>query len=354
MESVIKIPQYYEYELARAAHKLVSELFKLKPGETFVVTADTESDPRVVEATAAAAFAVGAKPLVVWNASPLGVAKAADPMLPGEALTGVLSAADAWCEYNNKWIFYSTTYEKVMKANKKLRHTCYVGMNVDMMVRVIGRVDVPTLAKYQEKLTSMTKAAKHCRMTTPAGGDVEFDMNPTVPMLFEVGYADTPGSHMLSGQIGWSPVFESINGAIAFDGSINPPIGLVKEPVILHVRKGKVEKIEGGEDARVFESWLKSFNHPRMLRIAHVCYGCNPGAKLTGDVVEDERVWGVTEWGVGYVGSILTGGEPIDAPSHSDGICLNTSVWLDGKQIWDEGKAVDPELAELAKKLGKA
>jgi leucyl aminopeptidase (aminopeptidase T) len=70
-------------------------------------------------------------------------------------------------------------------------------------------------------------------------------------------------------------------------------------------------------------------------------------------VLEDERFWGATEWGMGYVGAILTGGEPIQAPSHTDGICCNTSVWLDGKQIWDQGRAVHPELAELAKKLGK-
>jgi len=92
------MPEYYEYELAQAAHKLVSEMLKLKPGETIVITADTESDPRVVDATAAAAFAVGAKPMVIWTASPLGVGKAADPMLPGEALAGALSKADAWVE----------------------------------------------------------------------------------------------------------------------------------------------------------------------------------------------------------------------------------------------------------------
>jgi leucyl aminopeptidase (aminopeptidase T) len=91
-----------------------------------------------------------------------------------------------------------------------------------------------------------------------------------------------------------------------------------------------------------------------MLRIAHVCYGVNPGAKLTGNIVEDERVWGGTEWGIGYVGQMLTGGEPIPAPSHTDGICLNTSVWLDGKQIFDKGMVVHPELAKLAKKLGKS
>ena len=36
-----------------------------------------------------------------------------------------------------------------------------------------------------------------------------------------------------------------------------------------------------------------------------------------------------------------------DAVSHTDGICLNSSVWLDGVQIMDEGKIVLPELAAL-------
>jgi len=347
------MPQYYEYELAKAAHRLVAEWFKLKPGETFIVSGDTESDPRVVEATAAAAFAVGAKPLVIWNASPLGVGKAADPYLPAEAIEAVLKAADAWCEFNNEWIFYSTPYANAMEANKKLRHACYVGMNVDMMVRTIARIDIKALEKYEEKLTGMTKAAKHVKMATPAGTDIEFNNDSKRPMILETGYADTPGSHMLGGQIGWSPIFETINGTIVFDGSINPPLGLCKTPVRLTVKKGKIEKVDGGQDAMVFDAWLKSFNHPLMRSMAHVCYGCNPGAKLTGNVLEDERVWGATEWGIGYIGQMLTGGKPIPAPSHSDGICMNTSVWLDGKQVWDKGAAKDPELARLAKKLGK-
>jgi leucyl aminopeptidase (aminopeptidase T) len=158
---------------------------------------------------------------------------------------------------------------------------------------------------------------------------------------------------MLGGQIGWAPVFESINGIIVFDGSVNPPIGLLKSPIKLYVKKGKIEKIEGGTEAQVFENWLKSFNNPLMLRIAHVCYGLNPGAKLSGNVIEDERVWGCIQWGIGYAGDELTCGEPIPAPSHSDGICLNASVWLDGRQIFDKGMVVDEKLAKCAKKLGK-
>ncbi len=75
------MPTYYDYELGKAATTLTKELFKLKPGETFVITADTESDPQVVDAAAIAAFAIGAKPMLNLVASPLGVGKEADPLL---------------------------------------------------------------------------------------------------------------------------------------------------------------------------------------------------------------------------------------------------------------------------------
>jgi len=166
---------FYQYELGKAASILVRDLFKLKSGETFVITADTECDSHVVDATAAAAFAVGAKPMVIWLASPLGVGKAADPMLPVEALTAVLKEADAWVEFNNQWLLYSTPYDIAMKENKRLRHLNLVGMNPDMMTRCIGRVDYPTLYEFMEKITEMSVNAKHVRLTTPAGEDVEFD-----------------------------------------------------------------------------------------------------------------------------------------------------------------------------------
>ena len=85
---------FYEYELVKASSIVTRELLKLKPGETVVITADTETDPRVVDATAGAAFAVGAKPMVIWLASPLGVAKAADPLLPVKELTAAFKDAD--------------------------------------------------------------------------------------------------------------------------------------------------------------------------------------------------------------------------------------------------------------------
>jgi leucyl aminopeptidase (aminopeptidase T) len=43
----------------------------------------------------------------------------------------------------------------------------------------------------------------------------------------------------------------------------------------------------------------------------------------------------------------------ITAVSHADGICLKSSVWIDGQQIVDTGRVVHSELANLAKKPGE-
>ena len=327
----------------------------LKEGETCVITADTESDQRVVNATATASFICGAKPMVITIPAPLGVGKAADPELPQEVLTAALKETEAWIEFNNKWLLYSTPYDIALAENKRLRHVCLVGMNSEMMVRCIGRVDHAILGKFLARLLELTIKTKQWRFTTPAGEDIEFESSADTNRIYGMddGYAKEPGSHMMAGQIGWTPEWDTINGTIVFDGSISPPLGLLSEPVTLRIKKGRVERIEGGKEARQFEDWLKSFEDPQMFVLAHVCWGFNPGARLTGDVLEDERVWGATEWGLGNIGSCLVQPDGIPAASHSDGICLNTSAWLDGEQLLREGEVVHPALAGLAKKLGK-
>ena len=53
-------------------------MFQLKAGESFVITADTSSNMKVVEAIASSATAAGALPMVVVTKTPNGVGKAVD------------------------------------------------------------------------------------------------------------------------------------------------------------------------------------------------------------------------------------------------------------------------------------
>ena len=338
-----------EFELQHAADKLVNEIFGVKKGETVLITADTLSDTTLVQAVASSVYAAGGKPMTVMLAAPGGVGKAADPDLPLDALTGAILGSDVWIEFNHQWLLYSTPFETAIEKNKDLRYMCLVDFSPELLVRTVGKVETKQLQLFMTAAQKKHMEAKTMHVTTPAGTDVSFDLDPMHLISNDCGNATVPGMHMLTGQLNVVPKFGSINGKIVFDGTITPPFGHVpSQPVVLTVENSKITKIEGGPEAKQFEDFLSSFEDEGMFKMAHIAYGFNPGAILTGNVVEDERVWGCTEWGIGYVSCIDAPPVGQDAKSHTDGICLNSSVWLDGKQIMDNGKIVDPELAALS------
>jgi leucyl aminopeptidase (aminopeptidase T) len=338
-------------ELFHAALKLVRDVLKVRPGEEVAITADSDTDPTVVEAVSAAAKALEAKPVVLVTPSPPGVVgKAADPYLPLKILIPAIQGADVWIEFNKYWLLYSSVYEEAMRSGR-VRYMCLVGMTSDMMIRLIGRVDIATLYEFQRRLAEITRRARRMRIVSPAGTDIEFENDPRRPVFVE-GEVKGPGEYMLFGQVDWAPVEDTLNGVIVFDGSLWPPeeLGLLTAPVRLEVRAGTITRIEGGREARTFEAWLRSFRDPRMFRIAHIAYGCNPGARLTGNILEDERVWGVVEWGIGSQAESFKG-KFGPAPSHADGIILSPTVWADGQKLIENGSYVHPELKPLEEKL---
>lgn len=339
-------------ELQIAADKLVCEIFGVKPGENVVLTADYESNDAVLRAVSDSVKEAGGLVCVITVPTPSGVGKSADPDLPIAALSAALCACDVWIEFNHQWLLYSTPFEKASSENKKLRYMCLVDFDEDLMIRTIGHVETKQLQVFMRKVTELTASAKTMRVTTPAGCDVSFEIDPAHYVACDCGDATSPAIHMLTGQINVVPRFGSIQGKIVFDGSVTPPFGHApKIPICLTVENGVVVKIEGGPEAAEYEAHLRGFNDPGMLKMAHIAYGFNPGARLTGNIVEDERVWGATEWGIGYVSNIDAPPCGQDAVSHTDGICLKSSVWLDGVQIMDEGEIVLPELKALMPKL---
>ena len=87
--------EYYAFEVAAAAHKMLTEVMLVKPDETVVITADTQSDWRVVEATAQAALTLRAHPTVIWYET-----RPHAQMEPYPPVAAAVQAADVWVEYS--------------------------------------------------------------------------------------------------------------------------------------------------------------------------------------------------------------------------------------------------------------
>jgi leucyl aminopeptidase (aminopeptidase T) len=347
------MPQMYELELGKAGYIVAHDMCRIRKGESVLITVDSAMDFKPVEEVAKAAEAAGGKVLVAWHSTPRGYGKVADPQLP-LSLKAAIPAADVWIEFNNQWLLYSTPWIEAM-SNRRTRYLFLGGLNCERVVRCISRLDMDLQERFQNKVVELTHQASRMRVTTAAGTDVSFENVPSRPITNELR-ADTPGPHFLVGQIGWAPLEESINGTIVFDGSFSgggeADLGILNEPVNLTVEKGKIRDVQGGAEAKKVSDWLRALGDPNMYNLAHICYGFNPGAILTGLCTEDERVWGSTEWGHGYQGPMFEGKLP-EAMSHADGICLNSTVWLDKTLLLKDGKVVHAELVELAQGMGK-
>ena len=158
---------------------------------------------------------------------------------------------------------------------------------------------------------------------------------------------------MLAGQISWNPVESSQEGTLVYDGAVWPPneLGLLKSPITCTVEKGRIVTIDGGNEAATFRNWMAHHNDEPMYRIAHWSLGFNPGVmKSTGRIVEDERVFGCVEIGVGTKGAWL-GGETWEAAAHTDGSILNPSIYLDGEPIEIDGRYTHPEAVDACREL---
>jgi leucyl aminopeptidase (aminopeptidase T) len=348
------MPQFLDLELAQTAYKLMHDLTGLKKGESVLITIDSVSEFRVAEEIAKMSEVLGGKVMVAWHSTPKGYGSLTMPYLP-EPLIACADKTDVWIELNDQWLLYSPMWDKAV-TNGRTRQIMLGGFGIQRLVRCIGKVDMEVQKEFQDHLTAITKQAKSMRITNAAGTDVSFENDPKRPINNEIDYR-VPGAHFMLGQIGWAPKEDTINGVIAFDGSVSGGEGAeftrLSEPIKYIVEKGRIQKITGGPEADALNNYFSSLQDPNMYISAHVCYGCNPNARLEGVTAEDERVWGSTEWGFGHQGPNYSGGEPRKAKSHIDGISLNCSVYLDGTAILENGVYVEPRLKGLAEKLGK-
>ncbi len=225
-------------------------------------------------------------------------------------------------------------------------------MDVEMIMRCVGNINFEAMVRLGDEIVKLIEAGKEMKITGPSGTDLVYGLAPSRPIYHHRGIADQPGDiTFLGGQIAFAPIEDSINGKIVFDGSLWPPkeLGVLAAPIELDVEKGRVVRINGKEEAKRLEKWLESFGHPSCYNVAHISPGFNPGAKLLGNIVEDERVFGCVEIGIGTQSDHFQGSAG-RAPSHTDGIILSPSVWIDGILIEEEGEYVHPELQDPAKR----
>ncbi|HHV42174.1 MAG TPA: hypothetical protein GXX72_04930 [Clostridiaceae bacterium] len=340
--------EYHRMELTKAAMKLVRDIMLCKPGENLVITYDTCVDERVVNALAGAAYTIDAIPTIVYYPTADGFY--AEPPAP---VSEAIAVADVWIELAYASIMHGEAYRRAVDRNGA-RYICATGMDTHMLVNCIGRIDVDRVIELGEYFKKRLEETSTIQVLTKNGTNLKGNMGGRKVRHSGIKATNKGYPVMLTGQTSWCPVEETIEGTLVFDGAVFPPdsLGVLNESITLELKEGRIVAISGGKEAEIFEKWIYSFNDPNMLRLAHFSQGFNPGVKkITGRIVEDERVFGCMEFGIGSQG-VAIGGAHWSAASHTDGVVLYPTIILDGEVFEEEGIYVDMKARKMCAEMG--
>jgi leucyl aminopeptidase (aminopeptidase T) len=92
--------------------------------------------------------------------------------------------------------------------------------------------------------------------------------------------------------------------------------------------------VTGGKEAEELSKKLDDVGE-RSRNIAEFGIGTNDAAKITGSILEDEKVMGTVHLALGN--NVSMGGT-VDVPLHLDGLIMNPTVEMDGRIIMKNGE----------------
>ena len=202
------------------------------------------------------------------------------------------------------------------------------GITISMMRRTLN-VDFNKIRSINERLIANLKHKNKIKITTTKGTDIEFNLEGR-KWISDHGIYTKKGAfgNLPAGEIFIAPVEGKANGRIVCDASVGG-LGKVDKNIEIIIKNGFIEGINGGKIADEFKKLLKS----RLYRnVAELGIGTNPKARITGEVLEDEKVLGTCH--IAFGNNKHFGGK-VDVPFHVDFVIRNPTSYADGKLIID-------------------
>ena len=206
------------------------------------------------------------------------------------------------------------------------------GITEDMFFQGPITADYNQVKVLSEKAGALLTGAKTAELRTGNGAILTMSLEGRRGVVSSGVYRNRGESGNLpSGEAYIAPVEGSAEGEVLIDGSF-VGIGLLRSPLKLIFEKGLLVKAEG-EEGRKVEAMLAG--NPLGGNLGELGIGTNDRARLTGVILEDEKIYGTVHIALG---SNDTFGGTVAAGIHVDGVITRPDLYLDGKPVVRGGK----------------
>jgi aminopeptidase len=240
---------------------------------------------------------------------------------------------------------YDHIFDLLMDGDRRIRGFWSPTTTVDMFERCVA-LDYREMQATAVRIKGCLEGADEIHVTSPAGTDIYISIKGRKAFLDDGNFRlPGQGGNLPAGEVFISPAIASARGTIVFDGTVDlvPKAIIPKKPVKVTLKDGYVDSVTGGEEAKALLNVIK--NGERMARekglkeeernarhIGELGIGINNKAKMTGILLEDEKVGKTVHFAIGS-----NYDNDARALIHQDCLVLKPSMWVDGRQIMKDG-----------------
>lgn len=206
-------------------------------------------------------------------------------------------------------------------------------ITTDMFFAGAVAADYEAIAALTQRVTELLTQAQEARIVK-AGKELRLSLAgrrgiASTGLLRERGQS----GNLPSGEAYIAPVEGTAGGEMIIDGSVGG-IGRLSEPVLVRLENGLLVDAQGAAAARLLAIQGDS---PAARNLGELGIGTNDKARLSGVVLEDEKVYGTVHIAFG---SNDTFGGQTKAGVHTDGIILGADLYLDDRLVVSGGRVL--------------
>jgi leucyl aminopeptidase (aminopeptidase T) len=310
--------------LARAVRTVVRRCLAVAPGENVVVVVDEPlqdvGEALRREAQAAQADAVLA---VMSPRENHGV----EPPAP---IAAALAACDVFIAPTSRSLSHTQARKRATDAGA--RGATMPTVTADMLARLMD-ADFDVLRARSLAVADLLSAADEAHVTCPRGTDLRLDLSGR-EAIADDGDLTAPGS------FGNLPCGEGFIAPCDGEGTVATrslaSIGLVQgHPAHLTIEGGHLTKATGAEGERLYEQLTGAGEQGTNL--AELGVGTNERARLTGNILEDEKILGTVHVAFGASAGI---GGTVAVPIHLDVVVTDATLTIGDTAVLDAGRYV--------------
>ncbi|MDP8215861.1 MAG: aminopeptidase [Candidatus Kaelpia imicola] len=245
-----------------------------------------------------------------------------DGQEPSSVVAKILKTADVALLMTSKSLSHTRARKEASKSG--VRIASMPGISYEVVMRSLN-LDYREIKRSVKRVSDRLSKARRARVLTSKGTDISFSIESRVG-LGDYGIYKKKGDfgNLPAGEAFIAPLESSANGIVVFDGSI-AGFGKLSKDIKVWIERGKLVKSKPGK----FMNSISSFGD-KALNLAEFGIGLNPKAKVTGNVLEDEKTLNTAHFAFGTNKSF---GGRVNAGIHIDAVFFDPQIYLDSKRL---------------------